>query len=626
MIPRPPRRPRSARPPLGALLGTLALGPLLASCAGLPGAVPNDMRHAVGEIHGDTSYVHLTVTVARWRPDTSVARWVEAEMFAEEGHAPSVPGPLVRAPAGGTLVVSVRNPRPDTLLIIGLGRHILVGQTSEGDTLFVAPGQTVTATYPAGPTRVAVYYGAMRSGQRLRDGGAGFELAGVLQVGDLRPQERILAINAWGALQDSTKPDAGDWILWTINGQMWPSTERFEAEVGDTLRWRIVDLTADNHPMHLHGFYFRVDGRSTWDTDSVFPPDRRWLAVTEAPPPGGTLSITWSPTRPGSWLFHCHKAPHMSELSRMSLMRDTTEPPMAAHLDPAEHLRTGMSGLILGIDVNGPAAPPDTARPATHFRLLIQRRAHTYGATDGYGYVLQRGAAPDADSIDPSAPALVLTRDSLTTITVVNHLPVATTVHWHGMEVEGYYDGVGGWSGVPGHRTPILDPGDSFTVAIRPSRAGTFIYHTHISEGTQLYRGLVGPLLVLEPGEPYDPATDHVVLVHQVPSGDTTLVVADRLDGSGPLRAGVPQRFRFINLILDAGATITLTPDSTPARWRPVAKDGATLPPALAVERDAQVRIYPGETFDAAFTPRHGVPESLVIRSFQRVKVPLPVR
>ena len=44
----------------------------------------------------------------------------------------------------------------------------------------------------------------------------------------------------------------------TINGKSWPYTERLRPNVGDTLRWRIINANYLNHPMHLHCFYYDV--------------------------------------------------------------------------------------------------------------------------------------------------------------------------------------------------------------------------------------------------------------------------------------------------------------------------------------------------------------------------------
>jgi len=55
-------------------------------------------------------------------------------------------------------------------------------------------------------------------------------------------------------------------------------------------------------------------------------------------------------------------------------------------------------------------------------------------------------------------------------------------VHWHGLEIESYYDGVVGVSGVEEHLTPMIAPGDSFQMRITPPRPGSYIYHTHVNE------------------------------------------------------------------------------------------------------------------------------------------------
>jgi manganese oxidase len=97
-------------------------------------------------------------------------------------------------------------------------------------------------------------------------------------------------------------------------------------------------------------------------------------------------------------------------------------------------------------------------------------------------------------------------------ITVVNRLPEPTAVHWHGIELESYYDGVPGFSGLGRRTTPLIAPGDSFEVRFTPPRAGTFIYHTHADEERQQLAGLAGALVVREPGTTPDPARDIPVL------------------------------------------------------------------------------------------------------------------
>ena len=44
-----------------------------------------------------------------------------------------------------------------------------------------------------------------------------------------------------------------------INGLSWPATERLTYQRGETVRWRLINLSSQVHPMHLHGFYFEVE-------------------------------------------------------------------------------------------------------------------------------------------------------------------------------------------------------------------------------------------------------------------------------------------------------------------------------------------------------------------------------
>ena len=69
------------------------------------------------------------------------------------------------------------------------------------------------------------------------------------------------------------------------------------------------------------------------------------------------------------------------------------------------------------------------------------------------------------------------------------------------------------------------------------------------------------------------------------------------------LTVGETHRLRFVTIHPDWAISYTLRNDSTVARWRAVAKDGADLPPTLATVRPAFVVMGPGETSDFEFTP-----------------------
>ena len=79
-----------------------------------------------------------------------------------------------------------------------------------------------------------------------------------------------------------------------------------------------------------------------------------------------------------------------------------------------------------------------------------------------------------------------------------NELPEPTAVHWHGIKLESYYDGVAGYSGDGRRITSAIPKDGSFEARFTPPRSGTFIYHTHVDEVRQQQAGLSGALLVVD--------------------------------------------------------------------------------------------------------------------------------
>ena len=108
------------------------------------------------------------------------------------------------------------------------------------------------------------------------------------------------------------------------------------------------------------------------------------------------------------------------------------------------------------------------------------------------------------------SPTINLTRGVPVSIMVVNHLREPTSVHWHGIELEdSYMDGVAGVTGAGKRLSPAIAPGDSFEARFTPPRSGTFMYHAHVDEVRQQSGGLVGALIVRDPGAAVSP-DEHV--------------------------------------------------------------------------------------------------------------------
>ncbi len=594
----------------GLLCATLTLA------AGPGGPVPaarvraNDNRAPAGVLRAGVLTLRLEARLGDWHPQADDGPGAEIPAFAEQGRAPQIPGPLIRVPAGTVVDVTVRNALArDTLVVHGL--HDRTGgpvpaQAQAGVRL--APGETRALRFRLDAPGTYDYWGTTTGRAIIWRTGEDAQLTGAIVVdpkGAPPPRDRILVIGIWADTVGRAYVRERR-LLAVINGRSWPYTERLTYQVGDTVHWRVINASADALPMHLHGFYFRVDARGNGVADAEATPDTTDPEVTEHMVPGGTMRLTFVAERSGHWLFHCHLPPHVAARGPLGL-----QPTTVAHagMHDATH---DMGGLVVGIDVRATAdykAAP-LGKDVRRLRLVVRRNAGGTDTTPYYGFKPGDDlAATMPDSGLHLGPPLVLERGRPVSITVVNTLAEPTSVHWHGIELESYYDGVGGWSGSAGRLAPVIAPGDSFTARFTPPRAGTFIYHTHVDEERQEPAGLAGPIVVLEPGQSWDAATDHTVLFTSPYSleEERTVVLLNGSHTPAPLvlRAGVSHRFRFINMTVRHPAmSVEIRRDTSLVQWRPLAHDGADLPEARRVPRPAFLgNVSVGQTYDFALAP-----------------------
>lgn len=83
-------------------------------------------------------------------------------------------------------------------------------------------------------------------------------------------------------------------------------------------------------------------------------------------------------------------------------------------------------------------------------------------------------------------PTIEVVEGDRVRIFVTNRLPEVTSVHWHGQPVPNGMDGVSGLT------QPAISPGKTFVYEFEAKRAGSFMYHPHADEMTQMAMGLMG--------------------------------------------------------------------------------------------------------------------------------------
>lgn len=95
-------------------------------------------------------------------------------------------------------------------------------------------------------------------------------------------------------------------------------------------------------------------------------------------------------------------------------------------------------------------------------------------------------------------------------IYVTNHLPSATSVHWHGVLLPSGMDGVAGLS------QRAIRPGETFRYEFTLRQHGTLMYHSHHDEMTQIGLGTTG-LFIIHPRQRPDPPVDRdfALMLHE---------------------------------------------------------------------------------------------------------------
>ena len=193
-------------------------------------------------------------------------------------------------------------------------------------------------------------------------------------------------------------------------------------------------------------------------------------------------------------------------------------------------------------------------------------------------------------------------------IYVTNKLAAPTSVHWHGIFLPNGMDGVAGLN----QRT--IAPGETFRYEWTFRQSGTFMYHSHHDEMTQMALGMLG-MIVVHPRRPppgYQVDRDFVILLcewkvvpgarrpdpNEMTDFNVLTMNAKAYPGTAPLvcRKGERVRIRFGNLSAMDHHPIHLHG----YYFKVVATDGGALP-VSAQWPETTVLVPVGSTRDVEF-------------------------
>ncbi len=618
-----------------AIVKPLPRLPLPRPAANAPMVAINNNMTAAGTTDKGTIVAAFDIVNAAWQPDGPNDPVVPILALAERGKKPQVPGPMIRGEVGTRVKLSLTN-RSDSAVMFGGFRHSIA---AEDDTINLAPGVTREISFVLDSVGSFFYWGALKGLTGWRDRlWLDSQLTGALIVDEKgkKQRDRVWLVTEWFHEYDDRPFESA----LVFNGKAWPHNDRLTLQQGDSVHWRIINAAAIEHPMHLHGFYFRVTRRGGERADTAIAANMQALQNMQVMQQGASMSISWLPSTPGNWVFHCHFASHVGDHVTLHGSPDPHLGNDGAAAHAASHSAGNeghqMRGLVIGMHVTpAPGYKETDVKERRTLRLVAMKRPNALiGGQTAYAFALQQGdSLPKESQLRIPGPILELRRGEPVRLLVKNAMDEPTGVHWHGLEIESYPDGVPGFSGIGTKIMPPIAPADSFAAEFTPPRSGTFPYHSHLHELKQIGSGMYGAIVITD--APRDTTVDHVVVagggglpVFDKVGPTMLLVNGRRTPRSLKFTLGEPNRIRIVSIHADAILRFRLGDDAATASWTPIARDGADLPAGLTGARNAMVEMGPGETADFFYTPSKEGPLKLEVWMWptgQRVELPIIV-
>ncbi|WP_059358656.1 multicopper oxidase family protein [Parachlamydia acanthamoebae] len=203
-------------------------------------------------------------------------------------------------------------------------------------------------------------------------------------------------------------------------------------------------------------------------------------------------------------------------------------------------------------------------------------------------------------------PTIEATEGEKVRIYVTNRLNEPTTVHWHGIILPN------GMDGVTGLNQNAIQPGQTFKYEFTLIQNGTFMYHPHYDEMTQIALGMMG-FFIIHPKVQEEPSVDRdfAIFLHEwrIPMGTMTPIPFEMLDfniftfnsvlypmtESLVVKTGDRVRIRLANVMMNSHPIHLHGHEFT------VTRKGAKRLPLSAQYTENTVNVAPGETRDIEF-------------------------
>ncbi len=303
------------------------------------------------------------VKVFRLRPEPLRREFAPGWTFDVWGYNGSMPGPTIEAVEGDQVRIIVENGLPEFQTVHWHGLELpndmdgVEGLTQDP----IPPGGSFVYEFTLKQNGTFFYHTHQPMAQMM--GPIGLFIIHPRQPYSPKVDHDFgLITQGWHILPTNTVPatlmsEDANWA--TLNGRAGPATTPMVVKLGSRVRIRLVNLSMDHHPMHIHGHQFWIVG-----TESGRLPESQWSRRnTVIVGVGQAQDIEFVADNPGDWMFHCHLPHHMMNWS----MTPMVGPLMRSHgMMPAPTPRS-TAPASLRDPQPAPAAPPREARQVPGF-------------------------------------------------------------------------------------------------------------------------------------------------------------------------------------------------------------------------------------------------------------------
>ncbi|MFN7135444.1 MAG: multicopper oxidase family protein, partial [Myxococcales bacterium] len=229
------------------------------------------------------------------------------------GYNGTVHGPLLEAVEGERVRIYVTNRLPAPTTVHWHGMLVPSGMDGVGgiSQRAIHPGETFKYEFTLKGHGTFMYHSHHDEMVQMALGMAGLFVVHPRVRTRRVDRDFAILLHEWRIDPDTMRPDPFEMIefnVLTMNAKAFPATEPLVVRTGQRVRIRLGNLSAtDHHPIHLHGFHFRVT-----ETDAgPIPESAQWPETTVLVPVGSSRTIEFVADAPGDWALHCHMLHHM---------------------------------------------------------------------------------------------------------------------------------------------------------------------------------------------------------------------------------------------------------------------------------------------------------------------------